>query len=321
MKLVGSHFSKVALVSMLVGACDNDPGKMLNPGGNDASGNQLDGAVFDVATDPSPALDAPFNLDTSTDTMGGDAEDAKANTDAMCYLRDQVADAAVPATSQVLYSNNFETPNTPLLVACGNALDARGINFLYGSPAFQFTQVNTVEGVVLADPAALYKNPSGQGGKYALGMLSNLQNDKLALTFAVTGKPFLNVGFDLSAIDVSGCGGPFGVAVPVMNVSLYESQGAAHNFAAPGKLLAEGTVTGTASPDAWTFNWKYGVVSLDATQATTSHVSVVFDLIQSGYAAFDNLSIVASGTTEVVDRNNDGIADDVVLCPAADAGL
>lgn len=321
MKLVGSRFVKVALVSILTGACDDDPEKMLNPGGDDASGNQTDGAVFDAATDPLPVRDAALIVDAAVDAGGGNAEDARANMDAMCFLRDQIGDAALPATSQVLYSNNFETPNTPLVIACGNALDARGINFLYGSPAFQFTQVNTVEGVVLADMAALYKNPSGQGGKYALGMLSNLQNDKLALTFAVTGQPFLNVGFDLSAIDVSGCGGPFGVAAPIMNVSLYESEGAAHNFASPGKLLDEGTVTGATPLDAWTFNWKYGVVSLDATQAATSHVSVVFDLLQSGYAAFDNLSIVASGATDVVDRNNDGIPDDVLLCPAPDAGL
>lgn len=313
MKALDSRFFIVALVSMLSGACGDEPEKSLNPGGNDASGNQTDGAVFDVANDSSSARDAALGLEV--------AEDAKANADAMCFFRDQLGDAALPVTSQVLYSNNFETPNTPLVIACGNSLDARGINFLYGSPAFQFTQVNTVEGVVLADTAALYKNPSGQGGNYALGMLSTVQDDKLALTFAVTGQPFLNVGFDLSAIDVSGCGGPFGVAAPIMNVSLYESQGAAHNFAAPGKLLDEGTVTGTASPDAWTFNWKYGVVSLDATQAATSHVSVVFDLLQSGYAAFDNLSIVASGTTNVVDRNNDGIPDDVLLCPANDAGL
>jgi hypothetical protein len=225
------------------------------------------------------------------------------------------AGGAGDGLSRVLYTNDFETPNVELVASCGNSLDPSGINVLYGSEGFVFQQVNTVEGVVIDDPSNLYTDPSGVAKNYALGMLSTYQDDLLALTFEVTGKSFLNVGFDLSAIDVSGCGGPFGTAAPVMQVRLYDTPNGAFSFGAPGTLLAQGDVTGVAAPDQWTFAWSYGVVSLDATAATGSSLTVVFDLQQSGYAAFDNVSIVAADSAGVVDRNNDGIADDQQCLP------
>jgi hypothetical protein len=164
--------------------------------------------------------------------------------------------------------------------------------------------------VVIHDPAGKYTDPEGTGKNYAVGMLSTHQDDRLALTLAVTGQRFLNVGFDLSSIDVVDCGGPFGVAAPKMQVSLYDTPVGAFNFFAPGTLLSQGTVTGVAAPSPWTFAWTYGVVSLDATGLTGSSVTVVFDLLESGYAAIDNLSIVASPARGVVDRNNNGIPDD-----------
>ncbi len=212
--------------------------------------------------------------------------------------------------SRVLYTNDFETPNMALVASCGNSLDPVGINALYGTAGFVFQQVNSVEGVVVHDPSALYSDPSGIAKNYALGMLSSFQDDQLALTFDVTGKSFLNVGFDLSAIDVEGCGGPFGTDVPVMQVRLYDTPTGAFSFGAPGALLDEGDVTGLAAPTPWAFAWKFGVVSLDATAASGSALTIVFDLKQSGYGAFDNLSIVAADSAGVVDRNNDGIPDD-----------
>lgn len=170
--------------------------------------------------------------------------------------------------------------------------------------------MNTVEGVVVHDPGAFYSDPSGTAKNYSLGMLSSYQDDQLALTFDVTGKAFLNVGFDLSAIDVQGCGGPFGTDVPVMQVRLYDTPNGTFSFGAPGVLLDQGDVTGVAAPTPWTFAWKFGVVSLDATAVSGSALTVVFDLKQSGYGAFDNLSIVAADSAGVVDRNNDGIPDD-----------
>ena len=262
-------------------------------------GGAADGAGFDTA----PAADGATDRAADTACVPGSG-----------------AGAAAGGASVVLYTNDFEHPNQPLTITCGNSLDPIGINVLYGTPTFMFAQVNTVEGVVLHDPQGLYHNPSGQGGNFALGMLSTLQNDQLALTFPATGKPFLNVGLDLSSIDVQGCGGPFGTTTPVMQISLYDTATPAFNFGAPGTLLDRGTITGVMAPDQWTFAWKFGVVGLDASHATAGHLTVLFDLLQSGYAAFDNLSIVASGTAGIVDRNNDGIPDNEQCLPLADAG-
>jgi hypothetical protein len=224
-----------------------------------------------------------------------------------------LAPALALGQSVVLYTNDFETPNVPIVIDCGNSLDTRGIEFLYGAPGFVFNQQNTVEAVVHADNSASYSDPQGNGGAYSLGMLSAFQDDKLALTFDSQGRNFVNVGLDLSSIDVNGCGGPFGVAVPVMQISLLDSPGGV--FAFGQTVLDTGMITGTAAPDAWTFDWTTGVVSLDASGATDGQVSILFDLTQSGYAAFDNLSIVASDTMGVVDQDNDGVPDDEDNCP------
>jgi hypothetical protein len=216
--------------------------------------------------------------------------------------------------SEVLYTNDFETPNVPLTVTCGNSLDNRGINLLYGTPTFSFTEMFTVEGVVIHDPDGRYDDPDGTGKKYAVGMQTAQQDDHLALTFAVTGRQYLNVGFDLSSIDVFGCGGPFGVAAPIMRVSLYDTPTGVFDFGAPGTLLSQGTAGGVDAPSPWTFAWTYDVVTLDATSVTGGSVTVVFDLLVSGYAAIDNLSIVSSEMPGVVDRNNNGIPDDQEGC-------
>jgi hypothetical protein len=52
------------------------------------------------------------------------------------------------------------------------------------------------------------------------------------------------------------------------------------------------------------------VLGLDASAGTQGHLTLLFDLVQSGYAAIDNLSIVASEAADVVDRNTNGVPDD-----------
>jgi hypothetical protein len=223
-----------------------------------------------------------------------------------------VSEAAQPVTV-VLYSNNFESPNVPLAVNCGNSLDTRGINFLYGKPGFTYDQVFTVEGVNIHDPLHLYSDPEGKGGNYSIGMLTSAQDDKLALHFSKQGHSLINVGFDLSSLDVSGCGGPFGVAVPKMKVSVLNTPSGPFSFNAP--VLSTQTLTGVAAPNQWTMKWTFVVASLDVSASTNDNITVLFDLVQSGYATFDNLSITASEVAGVVDIDNDGIADDVDNCP------
>lgn len=201
------------------------------------------------------------------------------------------------AQTVTLYQNDFESPNVPTVLACGYALDTRTINTLYGGVAGNFSQINTVETVLINEPAAFgapqeYSDPEGKGGNYSIGMLSTFQNDRLSLTFDGQGLPFINVGMDISSIDVWGCGGPFGVAAPSYQISLLDSPGGVFNW--NNTLLDQVTITGEAAPDQWTFHWTNHVAALDASGSTDGNISVVWDLVQSGYGAFDNLIITAS---------------------------
>src|SRR6185369_9694838 len=225
---------------------------------------------------------------------------------------------AVPARaadSVVLYANDFESPNKTPAINCGNSLDTRPINEIYGTSSFVFHQVFTVETVFHHDSIPIYSNPEETGGDYSIGMLSTAQNDRLGLTFDRNGHKFLNVAMNISSIDVSGCGGPFGVAAPILSILLLDSPGGAFDFGQT--VLDTDTITGEAAPDQWTFHWVFRTASLDATNATDNHVSLVFDLTQSGYATFDDLSIVASDDPDVVDEDLDGVPDDIDNCTSA----
>jgi hypothetical protein len=221
---------------------------------------------------------------------------AKASTSGIKPKPPMLAAMQSPAASQtiILYQNNFEAPNVPLQANCAT-LDARGINSLYGTSQGTFEQVNTVEGVLLKSPQ--YSDPSGIGGNYAIGMLANVQDDMLALTFDTQGKAYLNVAMDISGLDVPGCGGPFGVAAPQYRLTLVNSPNGVFNFpVSSGTILSQQDVTGIAPPNQYTTNWSHQVVSLSTTGATDGKVTLVWDLRQSGYAVFDNLIVAASDT-------------------------
>jgi hypothetical protein len=223
-----------------------------------------------------------------------------------------IAGMAGAGDSVVLYANDFESPNTAPAINCGNSLDTRTINELYGTPSFVYHQVFTVETVFHQDSIPLYSNPQAIGGNYSIGMLSTGQDDRLGLTFDRDGHRFLNVAMNISSIDISGCGGPFGVAAPILKLTLLDSPGGVFDFGQP--VLDTATITGEAAPDQWTFHWVFRTESLDAKDATDGHVSIVFDLEQSGYATFDDLSIVASEDPETIDQDLDTIPDDSDNC-------
>jgi hypothetical protein len=219
---------------------------------------------------------------------------------------------ATPAVSQTvsLYENDFETPNVQVMTTCGLALDQRGINFLYGRPEATFQQQFTVEAVIIHP---YYSDPSGIGGNYALGMLESLQPDLLALTVDAQGRNFINVGMDISSIDVQGWGGPFGIADPVFRITLVDSPGGVFTFGQPWDVLDEVEITGAVGPGPLTFSWTNQVVALDASGSTPNgKVTVVWDLLQSGYAAFDNLILTASNTAGDLDTT-----PPTLVCPSA----
>lgn len=200
--------------------------------------------------------------------------------------------------STVLYQNDFESP-VAFVDTTGRDVSQQQVNDLYGRPGFLFQQVNTVETLEIHGGQAFgsgYSDPAGTGGNYALGMLSSVQDDRASLTFDVGAFRFLNLAIDISAIDLDGVGGPFGVSQPIFRISLYDSPGGSFDMFQPGTLLDQHDATGTGTPSAAIFDWTHIVAALDATGTQDGNVTVVWDLIQSGYASFDNLLVVASDT-------------------------
>lgn len=202
-----------------------------------------------------------------------------------------------------LYDNHFESPNIPPVPNCGPDLDATDLNTLWSGTAGgtggggSFQQVNTVETILITGPNEQYSDPSGIGGDYCISMLSTAQDDKASVTLNSQMLPFCIISFDISAIDLPSCGGPFGVDTPVMNIKIYDSLDGVFNINSPGTLLDEDTITGTApGTTSYTFNWVSRLASMDIDEATDGNITVVFDLWRSGYAAIDNLLIVSSLT-------------------------
>jgi hypothetical protein len=221
------------------------------------------------------------------------------------------------AATVVLYQNDFEAPRQTVAANCAPDFDATNVNTLFGP---EFRQQNTVETVMINGPANVYNDPSGTGGNYALGMLSSIQNDKVALTFDSQGFTFINLRLDISPIDVQGCGGPFGVAAPTFQISLIDSPGGAFAFNS-GTVLDTQAITGAAPISQYTFNWTNRDVALDTTGTADGKVTIVFDLTASGYAALDNIVIVASDTAGTSDEDLDGVSDPNDACAGTTLGL
>jgi hypothetical protein len=111
-------------------------------------------------------------------------------------------------------------------------------------------------------------------------MLATVQDDHLALTFDVGSLAYLNVGMDISAIDLDGVGGPFGTTEPVFRLSLYDSPGGVFSITSPGTLLDQVEVMGTGTASASVFDWTPVVGALSASGSQDGHVSLDIDLLQ-----------------------------------------
>lgn len=210
-----------------------------------------------------------------------------------------LASATSPA-AVVLYDQDFESPNVPFVDNPAHP-DVSGqlVNDLYGNQpsGFLFTQQASVETLHITGGEAWgsgYSDPSGTGGNYALGMLSTLNDDLLGLSFDVGSYSFLNVGIDVSSIDLNCCGGTFVNPgdVPVFRFTLYDNPGGAPGLGS-GTVLDFDDVAGTPSAQS-VFDWTSAVIALSAAGNTDGNVILRVDLLQGGYAAFDNLRISSS---------------------------
>lgn len=211
------------------------------------------------------------------------------------------------ATTVVLYDQDFENP-VGYNNDGGDVSIFRNVNQHYGNqPAgFEFAQTFTVEtlnvsgsarGTNTAAHGTGWSDPTGQGGNFAIGMLSTSQNDLLGLNFNVGAFDFLNFQIDISSIDLSTFGAPFvpaGVA-PVFRFTLFDNPGAVVNTGS-GTILDQVDFSGSAS-DVDVFDWTTGTFGLSTAGNTTGDVTLQIDLLQGGYASFDNLIIAASDTS------------------------
>lgn len=203
-----------------------------------------------------------------------------------------------------LYDQDFETPNTPPGFSNGYGSGYRDVsqqqvNDLYGNqPAgFAFAQAYTVETVLLRGTRAFgtgYSDPTGKGGNYAAGMLSTTQSDLLGLSFNVGAYGFFNFAIDVSSLGLDGIGGPFANdhTAPRFRFTLYDNPTGAPNTGS-GAILGQGELLGTSSAIN-TLDWTHGVFSFDTSGATNGNVTLQLDLLEGGYAVFDNFLITAS---------------------------
>ncbi|MFI5173190.1 MAG: T9SS type A sorting domain-containing protein [Chitinophagales bacterium] len=208
----------------------------------------------------------------------------------------------------LLYKNSFESPLIPPAANCGPDLDATLVNTLWGGTGLgtggggQFQQINTVETILIHGPYLQYTDASGLGGNYCLSMLSAFEDDKAALTLNSEMLPFANITFLLSAIDIAGCGGPFGLDTPVMRMTVYDSPGGTFDFYIPGTMLDETIITGgPPNANSYSFNWILCTTSLDISESVDGNITIVFDLLESGYAAIDSIEISSSITAIAVE--------------------
>lgn len=148
-----------------------------------------------------------------------------------------------------LYDQDFENPNGFINGYGPGAgyddLSQQQANDLYGGQqGLTFAQTYTVETALLTGTEAFgtgYLDASGTGGNYAIGMLSNVQNDLLGMSFG------LNLAIDVSSLGLSGgSGAPFsdGTA-PEFQFTLFSEAGG--NGLGSGSILGQYSLTGTAS--------------------------------------------------------------------------
>lgn len=200
--------------------------------------------------------------------------------------------ASFSAEANILFAEDFDTPVGYFGTRLSGDLSGQTVNSLHGT---SFQNSFTVETLRIAG-GTTFSDPSGTGGAYALGMLSSAQNDLVSAVFDVQSFDFLNLNIDISAIDLDCCGGAFNPTaslVPKFEFRLYDAPTGSFNLFAPGTLLDSSTIIGTAS-DRTTFEWTNHTVALDASGSTDGNVALVIDLLQGGYASFDNLIIASS---------------------------
>ena len=262
-----------------------------------------DGDTFGGQMDSVLACVAPTGY--VNNRMDCDDEDINKNIGGTCEV---CTDAPILSTTQIntgsnetriLFENDFENPDTTQFVEfCSPDLILNNtIKAIYG---FEFNQTFTIETIRINGPNNDYADPQRIGGDYALGLLKGPTNDDmLAFTFNRAGLPFLNLKMNISPIGWKKIGAcrnqAFELKEPVFKVSVYDTPSGNFNFSTSNVLLDSKEFTGLEMGETpFVFNWAIVMASLDVSDASSESVTVVLDLIESDYAAFDNITITSS---------------------------
>ncbi len=216
------------------------------------------------------------------------------------------------AQTILIYANDFESPNQTPAYICSPDIDGHQVNTLWGGTGtgtcgtVSWDQTFTVETILVNGPDNIYTDPLGQAGNYCLGMLATLNYDLIALPLDAGNLSEVNLTLDLSAVDVYGCGGPWGTATPTLVVTAYDTPGGNFTWTSIGAELDVQTLIGAPAstpPYIYTFAWATLSTALDVSSSTDGHFTIVFNLENSPYGAIDNIVVTA------IDPHLDGVIE------------
>ena len=209
---------------------------------------------------------------------------------------------AANATTITIYDQNFESP-VGFVNGSGSGykdLSQQSVNTLYGGQpvSFSFAQKFTVETALLTGGQAFgtgYSDSTNTGGNYAIGMLSHVQNDLLGLSFNIGSYDFFNFAIDISSLGLDGPGGPFvNGDLPKFKFTLFDNpSGTSTTGSGLSTVLDSAELIGKLSAQD-VLDWTHGVFAFDTRLSTNGNVTLQVDLLQGGYAVFDNFKITAS---------------------------
>jgi len=207
---------------------------------------------------------------------------------------------AANASTITIYDQNFESP-VGFVNGSGSGykdLSQQSVNTLYGGQpvSFSFAQNFTVETALLTGSQAFgtgYSDSTNTGENYAIGMLSQVQNDLLGLSFNIGSYDFFNFAIDISSLGLDGPGGPFvNGDLPKFKFTLFDNPSGSSNTGS-GTVLDSAELIGKLSAQD-VLDWTHGVFAFDTSSSTNGNVTLQVDLLQGGYAVFDNFKITAS---------------------------
>ena len=200
--------------------------------------------------------------------------------------------------ANIIYTQDFENPSG-FVDTTNRDVSGQTVNSLYGGQpdGFFFAQTNSVETLNITGGQAFgsgYQDPRNQAGNFIIGLLAT---DLLGLAFNVGNNDFLNIGIDITSIDLNCCGGFFvnSGEAPLFRFSLFDNPTGNVSVGSGLRRLDFFDALGTESARN-VVDFTNFVFGLDASDSTNGNVILGIDLINGTqtYAGLDNIVVAAS---------------------------